>query len=294
MTVVDATLGAAGHGRALLEGVSPGGFLLGLDRDPQMAEIATATLGDGGFCQGTDFEVVVARFATLPGILTARGIKEVHRIFADLGVNSLHLDRAERGFSMKRDGPLDMRMNPEEPGRPSAADIVNSADEAALATIFEKYGEERFARRIAKHLVAARAADPLTTTAALRDVVAGAIPRALWPPKTDPATRVFQALRIEVNGELDDLRDLLDAAPGLLSAGGRFGVLTFHSLEDRMVKRAFADLCRSCVCPPEIPQCRCGGVAAFSAVAKAATATAEEVEANPRSRSAKLRVIEKN
>lgn len=294
LTVVDGTVGAAGHSRSFLEKVSPGGFLLGVDRDPQVAELAARELMRAGFTRGEQFEVGVWRFSQLDEALARRHITGVDRLFLDLGVNSLHLDRPERGFSLKREGPLDMRMNPQEPGAPSAADLVNGLPEAELDRIFRQYGEERFARRIAQAIAKARAAEPLRTTARLQEVVAGAIPRRAWPPRMDPATRVFQALRIAVNGELDELDAVLEMLPGLLRPGGRAGIISFHSLEDRRVKEAFRGLARGCVCPPELPVCMCGRQPQYRLVVRRpVTAGEEEVEANPRARSAKLRVVER-
>jgi 16S rRNA (cytosine1402-N4)-methyltransferase len=209
-------------------------------------------------------------------------------------VNSLHLDRAERGFSLKREGPLDMRMNPQETGAASAADLVNGWPEEELERIFRQYGEERFSYRIAQAIVMRRSTESFKTTRELQEVVAGAIPRRAWPPRLDPATRVFQALRIAVNGELDELDAVLAAFPGLLNPGGRAGIISFHSLEDRRVKEAFRELARGCICPPELPVCMCGRQPQYKLLGpRPITAGEKEIEENPRARSAKLRVIEK-
>ena len=294
LTVVDGTVGAAGHSRVFLEKVCPGGFLLGLDRDPQVAELAVRELIRAGFTREKQFEVEVWRFSQLSEALARRHTAGFDRLFLDLGVNSLHLDRAERGFSLKREGPLDMRMNPQESGAPSAADLVNAWPEEELERIFRQYGEERFAHRIAQAIVKRRGAESFKTTRELQEVVAGAIPRRAWPPKLDPATRVFQALRIAVNGELDELDAVLEEFPRLLNPGGRVGIISFHSLEDRRVKQAFRELARGCICPPELPVCMCGRQPQYKLIGpRPITAGDKEIEENPRARSAKLRVIEK-
>lgn len=292
LVVVDGTLGAAGHAKEFLKRIGPGGFLLGLDRDPQVAGLAVRELISAGYTREEQFDVEVRRYSQFDEALAARRIPHFDRLFLDLGVCSLHLDVAERGFSLKREGLLDMRMNPQEFGTRSAADLVNEAGEAELASIFEKYGEERFARRVARFIVDARRSEPIRTTTGLREIVAAAIPRKAWPPKMDPATRVFQALRISINRELDELEALLAKLPEAMKPGSIVGIISFHSLEDRLVKRAFAKLSRVCVCPPELPVCMCGGVAHYrTASAGPAVASLGEVAVNPRSRSAKLRVL---
>jgi len=292
--VVDATVGAGGHAVALLEKVCPGGFLLGLDRDPQAAELAERTLIRAGYIRGRHFDIEVRRFSQVDEALARRRISGVNRMLADLGVCSLHFDFAERGFSLKREGPLDMRLNPSEASTPTAADIVNLASENELERIFREYGEERWARQIARAIIRARARKPIKTTTELREIVAGSIPRSKWPPAIDPATRVFQALRMAVNDELGELEQFLEKIPHTLVSGGRVGVISFHSLEDRRVKHAFRMLARTCTCPPELPMCVCGGRQEFRLVErKAVTASEEEIRANPRARSAKLRVLER-
>lgn len=294
LVVVDGTVGIAGHSGPMVSKVVPGGFLLGLDQDPQVAELAARELISAGFTRGVQFDVEVRRFSQVDQALASRRISGFDRLLLDLGVNSLHLDAAERGFSLKREGPLDMRMNPSDPGRRSAADVVASEDVATLARIFDRYGEERFARRIAQVLVKARDEEPINTTGRLRDLVVNAIPRRAWPKNIDPATRVFQALRIEVNGELEELDAVLEKIPALVRPGARVGIISFHSLEDRRVKQAFRSLCRGCICPPDFPVCGCGQTAKFRLVTtKAVVAGEAEVAENPRSRSAKFRVVER-
>ena len=226
--------------------------------------------------------------------LADRRIPGCDILLADLGVCSLHFDAPDRGFSLKADGPLDMRLNPHEPEAPTAAELVNTASENELTKIFREYGEERWARPIARAIVRERARAPIRSTAQLREIVARAIPRKAWPPKVDPATRVFQALRIAVNRELEELDALLAKLPEILRVGGRAGIISFHSLEDRRVKEAFRELARECTCPPEWPQCRCERRPKFRVLTrKPVTASEAEVEQNPRARSAKLRVIER-
>jgi len=292
--VVDGTVGAAGHAAAMLGKVLPGGFLLGLDQDPQVAELAARELLSAGFTRDLQFDVEVRRFSQFDLALASRGTSGFDRLLLDLGVNSLHLDTAERGFSLKREGPLDMRMNPQDPASRSAADVVASEDVTTLARIFDKFGEERFARRIAQAVVAARADEPIKTTGRLREVVANAIPRRAWPVNIDPATRVFQALRIYVNGELDELDEVLRKLPEFANPGARIGIISFHSLEDRRVKDAFRSWCTGCICPPDFPVCMCGRKPKFRAVTgKPVTGTEAEVAENPRARSAKFRVVER-
>lgn len=295
MLAVDCTTGAGGHAAAVLEKVSPGGgFLLGLERDRQVAELALRALINAGFTRETQFEIVVGRFSQFDLALANRHYHGFDRMLVDLGVCSLHFDQPVRGFSLRHDGPLDMRLNPEESGSRTAAEIVNQAEEAELARIFRENGEERFASRVARGVVKARAVTPIETTGQLREVVARSIPRKAWPPKLDPATRVFQALRIEVNEELEELEKLLSKLPDWMNPGGRVGCISFHSLEDRRVKQAFRELCRGCICPPEQPICTCGRKPRFRLVTRrAVVASPEEIRMNPRSRSAKLRVLEK-
>lgn len=294
MMVVDATVGAGGHAAALLERVCPGGFLLGLDRDPQAAELAERTLVRAGYTRGRHFDIEVRRFSQVDEALARRRISGVDRVLADLGVCSIHLDRPERGFSLKREGPLDMRMDPSDPAAPTAAAIVNSATEEELTQIFREYGEEKWARRIARRIVEHRQREPITTTTQLRELVARAIPRKHWPPSIDPATRVFQALRIAVNAELAELDTFLAKLPSIVNSRGRVGIISFHSLEDRRVKEAFRELARTCTCPPEWPMCRCDRQPRWRVLTrKPVTASEAEMAENPRSRSAKLRVIER-
>jgi len=294
--VVDGTLGGAGHATAILE-AHPHLSVLGLDRDPDAVAVATerlARFGDRALVVHTRFD----RIADAMGLLRRRTATEpapdeaptgLSGVLLDLGVSSPQLDRGDRGFSYRNPGPLDMRMDPTV-GR-SAADVVNEADEAELARILRRFGDERHASRIARAIVAAR---PIATTEQLADVVRDAIPAAARRTGGHPATRTFQALRIEVNDELDQLEAVLGDALDLLVPGGRLAVITYHSGEDRIVARRFRDAAADdCTCPPGSGPCRCGGAPSVRLVPrKAITASEEELATNPRARSARLRVAE--
>lgn len=278
---VDGTAGGGGHSFAIASQLQ-GGRLIALDRDPDAIAQATARL------QGLPAQVIQANFADMAQVLAGLGIAEVDGILLDIGVSSHQLDAAERGFSYHKDAPLDMRMS--QSGI-SAADLVNTESEQQLAQWFFSYGEEKFSRRIAAAIVKQRQQAPILTTAQLADIISAAVPAAA---RRDghPARRVFQALRIAVNDELGCLDRALDAAFDVLKVGGRLAVITFHSLEDRMVKQRFAALCTGCTCPKDFPVCVCGKTpAAQSITRKAVAAEAEELEQNPRARSAKLRGV---
>ncbi len=265
--LVDGTVGMGGHAEALLQACAPDGFLLGIDRDGEALALAEKRLAPFG----ARVRLVRAGFGELAAILQREGLAAVDGVLLDLGVSSLQLDAARRGFSFQADGPLDMRMDDRLPR--TAADLLRELSAEDLADILYRFGEERQARRIAAWIVEARKQQALATTRELAELVAAAIPRRFHPPRIHVATRVFQALRIAVNGELAELARLLADAPAVLAPGGRICVLTFHSLEDRMVKQALA------------------GNPAWSVVTKKPlVATIEEVACNPRARSAKLRV----
>jgi len=275
--IIDGTLGGGGHTEALL---ARGATVVGVDRDPLALAAATSRLGDN-----PRFQARAGNFGQLPRV--AADLLPVDGVLVDLGVSSPQLDEAERGFSFMKDGPLDMRMGPE--GR-TAAELIADEDERELARIIYELGEESFSRPIARELK--RALPTRTLEAA--EVVKRAVPRKAWPKRIHVATKTFQALRMAVNGELEALDSLLSALPGLLKVGGRAAVIAFHSLEDRKVKEAFRALVGGCKCPPGLPVCVCGGQGDFALVTKKAIAAREaEVEANPRSRSAHLRVVEK-
>lgn len=280
-TYIDATVGSGGHAGAILS-AAPGARLLGLDLDPRALEVARerlapfgerVTLRHGSFAQ---LAALAADFAPVDGVLL------------DLGLSSLQLADAERGFSFSRDGPLDMRFDPDR-GGPTAADLVNQLSVDELALILYRYGGERQARRIAEAIVAAR---PLTSTLQLAEVVARAVGKAGW--RIHPATRTFQALRIAVNDELSALQVALPQAVDLLAPGGRLVVISFHSGEDRIVKRFFRTEARDCICPPRSPVCTCGHRARLRVLTKKPIRPSpEEIERNPRARSARLRAAER-
>lgn len=278
---VDGTAGGGGHSLAIASRLTTG-RLISLDRDPDAVAEASTRL------QGLPALVVRANFTEMDRVLREQGIDAVDGVLLDIGVSSHQLDTPERGFSYHNDAPLDMRMS--QTG-PTAADLVNSLEEKQLAEIFFRFGEEKFSRPIARAIVRERETAPIDTTGRLADIISRAVPAAA---RRDghPARRVFQALRIAVNGELDCLSAALDTAFDCLKEGGRLAVITFHSLEDRMVKQRFAQWRQGCICPPDCPVCVCGRTPAAELVLrKPAEASPEELEENPRSRSAKLRCI---
>ena len=282
--LLDCTLGGGGHAELFLEG---GAQVIGLDRDPRAVAAARARLAR----YGEAFRAVRADFRDARGVLGALGIGEVDGALADLGVSSPQLDDPERGFSFGKPGPLDMRMGPEGE---TLAELLARADEKELAGILRRYGEEPFARPIARAVKRAVASGEPLDTARLAEVVAGAIPRRAWPRRIHPATRTFQALRIAVNDELGALAAWLESLPRLVRVRGRAAAISFHSLEDRMVKERFRALTRACTCPPDLPVCACGAQAAFAPVTRKAIAAGEaEVARNPRARSARLRAVER-
>ncbi|WP_242339141.1 MULTISPECIES: 16S rRNA (cytosine(1402)-N(4))-methyltransferase RsmH [Anaeromyxobacter] len=282
--LLDGTLGGGGHSELLLE---RGARVIGLDKDPRALAAATARLARWGEA----FRAVRADFRDAKNVLSALGLAGVDGALVDLGVSSPQLDQAERGFSFSRPGPLDMRMG-EEGER--LEDLLRRIDERELARILREYGEEPFARPIARAVKRAVESDERLDTGRLAEIVAKAIPRKAWPRRIHPATRTFQALRIAVNDELGALAAWLDGLPAMLNVGGRAAAISFHSLEDRMVKERFRALTQACTCPPDLPVCACGARAAFAAVTrKAIVPSDDEVLGNARARSAKLRAVEK-
>jgi 16S rRNA (cytosine1402-N4)-methyltransferase len=283
--MVDATLGEGGHAEAFL-GRYPRLSLIGLDADASILAVARERLAP--FAGRT--RLLHSWFGTF--FAEWAGETPPDLILMDLGISRFHYESGGRGFSFDREEPLDMRLDPRLPV--SAGDIVNTAPADELAGILFTYGEERFARRIAFRILKERERESIATSARLARIVAAAVPAGEQQRRTHPATRTFQALRIAVNRELEQLEQGLAAAVGALARGGRIGVITFHSLEDRMVKRYFREGSRECTCPPEWPVCRCGGRAELSLVTrKPRTAGEEELSRNPSSRSAKLRVAQK-
>lgn len=283
-TYLDGTAGGAGHSREIAGRLTTG-RLVSLDQDPDAVAAATERL------KGLPARVVQANFRDAAAVLAELGIPAVDGALLDLGVSSHQLDDAARGFSYHADAPLDMRMS--QTG-PTAADLVNTLSREELARILRDYGEEPYAWQIAGKLVAARAQQPIRTTLQLAELAAAAMPPAERRKNKNPARRTFQAVRIAVNSELDALNEGLDAIFGCLAPGGRLCVITFHSLEDRLVKNKFRRWAQKCTCPPEQPVCTCGGVPKAKLITrKPIEAGADELQANRRSRSAKLRVLEK-
>jgi 16S rRNA (cytosine1402-N4)-methyltransferase len=281
---LDGTLGAGGHAEGILNASAPCGRLLGLDLDPEALAIARQRL----LVFQDRVTIRQASYRDAASILKSVGWDQVDGILLDLGVSSMQIDRPERGFSFMSTGPLDMRFNPQT-GQ-SASDLVNSLDEETLADIIYRFGEERYSRRIARAIFAAR---PITTTRQLAGLIEKAVP-AGYDPHIHPATRTFQALRIATNRELETISEALPELVKCLSTGGRMAVISFHSLEDRIVKQFFRQESRDCICPPEQPVCTCGHTAIVKVMTRKPTrATEEEIKANPRSRSARLRVAEK-
>jgi len=281
---VDGTFGRGGHSRALLQQLAPNGRLLGVDKDPAAALVASELSA-----ADARFSFFHGSFAALPAQLHSRDIEGVDGILLDLGVSSPQLDNSERGFSFQHDGPLDMRMDTSS--GETAAQWLGRASEQDIAAVLKEFGEERFARRIAGAIVAARAEAPIVTTGRLAKIVSEANPR--WEKHKHPATRAFQGIRIYINRELDDLVELLAQALGLLKVGGRLVVISFHSLEDRLVKRYMRDMARGDALPAGVPVRDSTLNRHMRLVGKAVRASADEVAANPRARSAIMRVAEK-
>lgn len=280
---VDGTAGGAGHSTEIAKRLK-NGRLIALDRDPDAVLVARERLKD------YNATVVNTNFDQMDTALDELNISKVDGIMLDLGVSSYQLDTADRGFSYHKTAPLDMRMSKEGL---SAYDVVNSYSAEDLARIMYDYGEEKFARRIANAIADYRKTSPINTTTELADIISENVP-ASYKREGHPARKCFQAIRIEVNSELSSLKTALDKAFSLLNVGGRLSVITFHSLEDRIVKQKFKEFCTGCTCPPDLPVCVCGKTPEAKQITrKPITASESELEENQRSRSAKLRVIEK-
>lgn len=285
---VDGTVGGGGHARRIAEAIAPGGRLIGIDRDVRTLHRARSTLREFG-----DMVTFVHDdFRNLDRILSELGVDAVDGVLLDLGVSSFQLDEPLRGFTYRFDAPLDMRMDTRT--TTTAADLVNNLSTVELTRILRDYGEERWAYRIARTIAAHREAAPFETTGQLVDAVKQAVPASARRHGPHPARRTFQALRIAVNNELDALVQGLHAAIGALLPGGRIAVISFHSLEDRIVKQTFADFARGCDCPPGLPVCRCGRQPSLKVLTRRPVVPgAEELEQNPRARSARLRAAER-
>ena len=284
---VDCTLGGAGHAGRIAAQLSPAGHLIGIDQD----EVAIDAAQERLVAVKCGVTLVHDNFRNLRAILEREGISSVDGILFDLGISSPQIDTAKRGFSYMQDAPLDMRMD--RRAAHSARTVVNEYTAEALTEIFYTYGEERWAKRIAEFIIEERAQHPIETTGELVAVIDRAVPKAVRAQGGHPAKRVFQAIRIEVNEELTILADAMQDAVDMLSAGGRLAVITFHSLEDRIVKRTLKQLAQGCICPPKTPVCICGHTPKVRLIGKARAASAAECAANPRAKSAKLRAAEK-
>lgn len=290
--LIDGTVGGAGHAAALLDQAHPTTRLIGIDQDPVALQAARQRLQ----AFGDRVRLIHGNFRRMHElvmpILSEWGTAQVAGILLDLGVSSPQLDVAERGFSFHQDAPLDMRMDPG--GAVTAADLVNTLPTEELARVLREYGEERWAYRIAATITDRRRTAPLLTTHDLVEAIKDAIPAPARRTGPHPARRTFQALRIAVNDELGALEAVIPDAIALLAPRGRLGIITFHSLEDRIVKRKFADLAADCICPPELPECRCEWTPSIRIVNKRPIEASEsEIQENPRARSAKLRVAER-
>lgn len=284
---VDGTLGGGGHSFKILQ-LLDSGKLIGIDQDTDALNAATGRLK----IFEDRFVPFHSNFSKLTDVLDELGVEKIDGLLLDLGVSSYQLDEAERGFSYMNDGKLDMRMNQSDTF--TAYEIVNTYSEAQLTQIISEYGEENWANRIAKFIVAERSEKPIETTFELVEVIKKAIPAGARKDGPHPAKRTFQAIRIEVNNELKIIEQTIEQAVERMNKGGRIAIITFHSLEDRIVKNAFRRLAQGCTCPPEFPVCVCGGKPKVKLISrKPILPSEEEIETNPRARSAKLRVVEK-
>ena len=287
-TYVDGTLGGAGHAGHVCERLGTDGRFIGIDQDEDAIKVSTERLKK----YGDKVTIVRSNYSDMPDVVHELGISGVDGITLDLGVSSFQLDTAERGFSYRMDAPLDMRMDQRNPT--TAADIVNGYSEMELFHIIRDYGEDNFAKNIAKHIVKARAEKPIETTGELYEIIKAAIPAKVRATGGHPAKRTFQAIRIELNHELDVLENSIDTMIRLLNPEGRLSIITFHSLEDRIVKTRFRTNENPCICPPDFPVCVCGRKSMGKVITrKPILPSKEELEENSRSKSAKLRVFER-
>ncbi|RHR31882.1 16S rRNA (cytosine(1402)-N(4))-methyltransferase RsmH [Clostridium sp. AF19-22AC] len=285
---VDATLGGGGHAFEVCKQLSSKGSFIGIDQDAAAIEAASVRLLDFG----ERVTIIRSNYCDMKPRLHEIGIDKVDGIILDLGVSSYQLDTAERGFSYRADAPLDMRMDQRQ--KMTARDIVNDYSEADLYRVIRDYGEDRFAKNIAKHIVMERGKGPIETTGQLNEVISRAIPMKIQKTSGHPSKRTFQAIRIELNHELDVLKETLDTMIDLLNPGGRICIITFHSLEDRIVKSAFRKNEDPCICPKNFPVCVCGNVSKGRVITKKPILPGEEeLEFNSRSKSAKLRIFER-
>ena len=285
---VDGTLGGGGHAYEVCRRLGEKGSIIGIDQDEAAIEAASVRLKDFG----EKVTIIRSNYCDMKSKLHELGIDKVDGIVLDLGVSSYQLDTAERGFSYREDAPLDMRMDRRQ--KMTARDIVNDYSEMDLYRVIRDYGEDKFAKNIAKHIVAARGISPIETTGQLTEIIRASIPMKYQKKSGHPAKRTFQAIRIELNRELDVLKNSLDDMIEILNPGGRLCIITFHSLEDRIVKSAFKKNENPCTCPPDFPVCVCGKVSKGCVVTrKPILPSEEELEYNSRSKSAKLRIFER-
>ena len=285
---VDCTMGGAGHSKEIVKRLSKDGLFIGFDQDINAINTAKERLSE----YSDRVKFVHSNFQNLKNELEKIGVYKVDGVLADLGVSSHQLDEADRGFSYMQDAPLDMRMDIRCSF--SAYDVVNTYSEAELSKIIKDYGEDNWAKRIAKFIVEGRKEKNIETTGELVEIIKKAIPKKARIDGPHPAKRTFQAIRIEVNNELGVITEMIDDAASIMNEGGRICIITFHSLEDRIVKNAFRDLAPDCICPPHIPICQCDKEALVKVITrKPILPTDKEIEENPRSRSAKLRVAER-
>lgn len=278
--IVDGTAGGGGHSGEIAKRAKR---VISIDQDPDAIAVLNERLGDK-----ENVTIVHDNYSNIKNIISNLNIEKIDGLLLDLGVSSFQLDTAERGFSFHKDAPLDMRMS--KSGL-SAYDVVNNYDERQLADVIYRYGEEKFSRRIAANIVKARAKKPIETTFELVDIIKSSMPQKAMRD-SHPARRTFQAIRIEVNAELDVLKSTLEDAFDILAPGGRIAIITFHSLEDRIVKEQFAKWCQGCTCPKEFPVCVCGKKPKGKTF-KSISPSKEELEENPRARSSRLRIFEK-
>lgn len=286
---VDGTLGGAGHSSHIVSQLSENGRLVGIDQDEDAIKASTERLKD----YEDRISIVRSNYVNTPDVLRNLGIEHIDGMLLDLGVSSYQLDNKDRGFTYRFDTPLDMRMDLRN--TLTARDIVNDYSEMELFRVIRDYGEDKFAKNIAKHIVQNRQKKPIETTFELNEIIRNAIPAKMRADGGHPSKRTFQALRIECNHELDVLKDSLDKLIDLLNPGGRLCIITFHSLEDRIVKTAFKTAANPCTCPPPFPVCVCGKVSKGRVItSKPILPTEKEMENNPRSKSAKLRIFERD
>lgn len=286
-TYIDATVGTGGHSRAILASGGKGTKVIGIDADCDSAQAARQRLEPFGDC----VSIVNSNFAEIESAVLPSGVRKVDGIIADLGISSRQISDSGRGFSFRADEPLDMRIDTDL--ELTASDIVNKMSADEIAGILKQYGEERFAKKIASAIVRSRAKAPIATSRELALIVSSSIPARFRPPFPHPATRTFQALRIKVNDEIEKLGVFLEKAVPLLARGARMVVISFHSLEDRVVKRTFNFMSLECVCPPDFPQCGCGKKRSLKVLTrKPVRPTQREIETNPRARSSRMRVAE--